>query len=157
MSPTNKAFQRTAINLEEGQAPRPLGAYSHAVRAGDLVFLAGQGARDASTGKEAGVVLDADGKVTAYDIAVQTSAVIENMKVILAAAGLTLNDVVDVSVFLKDIADFKRYNEVYSQYFSFESPPARTTVQVADLPGNNYIEIKAIAYCPAKKPENKEY
>ena len=146
MSQSNKAFERVAINLSEGAAPRPLGAYSHAVRVGNLVFLAGQGARDACTGKEAGVVLDSDGKVTSYDIVVQTRAVIENMKAVLAACGCTLQDVVDVCVFLKDMGDFPAYNQVYAQYFTFDCPPARTTVQVADLPGDNFIEMKVIAH-----------
>lgn len=145
MSQTQQAGRRTAVNIDESKAPRPLGAYSHAVIAGNLVFLAGQGARSAATGKEAGIVLDDKGSVTSYDIAVQTEAVIENMKVVLEAAGCTLSDLVDVNVFLKDMNDFAKYNQVYSKHFSFDNPPARTTVAVADLPGNNFIEIKAIA------------
>jgi len=145
MSQSNQGGDRTAIIIEQGKAPRPLGAYSHAVKAGGLVFLAGQGARDANTGKEAGVSLADDGSVISYEIEVQTRAVIENMIVVLKAAGCAISDVVDVTVFLKDMNDFAKYNSVYSQYFSFENPPARTTVQVADLPGNNFIEIKAIA------------
>jgi reactive intermediate/imine deaminase len=145
MSHSNQADPRVAINIEQGKAPRPLGAYSHAVKAGGLVFLAGQGARDANTGKEAGVTLSPDGLVVSYEIEVQTAAVIENMIVVLKAAGCSLSDVVDVTVYLKDMNDFAKYNSIYSKYFSFENPPARTTVQVADLPGNNFIEIKAIA------------
>lgn len=145
MSHSNKADDRTAIIVDQGTAPRPLGNYSHAVKTGGLVFLAGQGARDANTGKEAGVVLAQDGSVASYQIEVQTKAVIENMIVVLKAAGCAITDVVDVTVFLKDMNDFAKYNSVYSQYFSFENPPARTTVAVADLPGNNFIEIKAIA------------
>jgi reactive intermediate/imine deaminase len=89
--------------------------------------------------------LSPDGLVVSYEIEVQTAAVIENMIVVLKAAGCSLSDVVDVTVFLKDMNDFAKYNSIYSKYFSFENPPARTTVQVADLPGNNFIEIKAIA------------
>lgn len=136
---------RVAINVRE-DAPSPLGSYSHAVWAGDLLFVSGQGARNAQTGKEAGVTLDEKGAVTAYDIKVQTRAVLENLKVVLEAAGCGLHDLVDVSVFLKDMGDFAQYNQVYAQYFSFENPPARTTVAVAALPGKNFIEIKAIAY-----------
>lgn len=149
MSQSNRGEDRSAIILEQGKAPSPLGAYSHAVRAGGLVFLAGQGARDATTGKEAGVTLANDGSVVSYEIEVQTKAVIENMIVVLKAAGCAITDVVDVTVFLKDMNDFAKYNSVYKQYFSFENPPARTTVQVADLPGNNFIEIKAIAVQPS--------
>ncbi len=148
MSHSNQGEDRTAIIIEPGTAPRPLGNYSHAVKAGGLVFLAGQGARDANTGKEAGVKLAEDGSVVSYEIEVQTKAVIENMIVVLKAAGCAITDVVDVTVFLKDMNDFAKYNSVYSQYFSFENPPARTTVAVADLPGNNFIEIKAIAMQP---------
>jgi len=136
---------RTAITTVDN-APSPLGAYSHAVYAGPLLFVAGQGARDAKTGKEAGVTLDAAGNVMAYDIKEQTRAVLNNLTTVLAAAQLGLADVVDVSVFLKDMNDFAAYNSVYKEFFSFADPPARTTVAVADLPGKNFIEIKAIAY-----------
>ncbi len=127
-------------------APAPLGSYSHAVWAGDLLYISGQGARDAKTGREAGVTLDEHGTVATYDIEVQTRAVLENLKVVLKAAGCSMEDLVDVSVFLKDMNDFPRYNRVYAEFFSFSNPPARTTVQVAGLPGKNFIEIKAIAF-----------
>ncbi|HEY9733123.1 MAG TPA: RidA family protein [Drouetiella sp.] len=148
MSQSSNGGNRTAIIIEQGKAPGPLGAYSHAVKAGGMVFLAGQGARDATTGKEAGVKLADDGTVISYEIEVQTRAVIENMIVVLKASGCAISDVVDVTVFLKDMNDFAKYNSVYKEYFSFENPPARTTVAVADLPGNNFIEIKAIAVQP---------
>lgn len=140
------ASTRQAVVVKE-KAPSPLGNYSHAVRAGQFVYLSGQGARDPETGIERGITLDATGNVTAYDIEVQTRAVIENMKTVLAAAGLGLENLVDVQVFLSDMKDFARYNKVYTEYFSFPEPPARTTVSAAGLPGRNFIEIKAIAYC----------
>lgn len=142
-SPTAQS-KKTAITLGK-EAPSPLGAYSHAVRAGNLLYLSGQGARDAKTGVEVGITCDAAGKVTAYDIKAQTHAVIKNMSIVLQAAGCTLQNLVDVSVFLADMDDFKSFNEVYSEYFSFPDPPARTTIQAARLPGKNFIEIKAIA------------
>jgi len=138
---------RVAVNIPE-KAPSPLGSYSHAIRAGQFLYLSGQGARDPESGQEVGISVDATGKVTAYDIEAQTQAVIKNMGAILEAAGLTLKDLVDVSVFLADIADFPKFNKVYSQYFAFEGPPARTTVQAAALPGKNFIEIKAVAFYP---------
>jgi reactive intermediate/imine deaminase len=156
MSQRNQADKHTAINIEQGKAPRPLGSYSHAVKAGGLVFLAGQGARDPKTGKEAGVILDNQGLVSSYEIQVQTAAVLENMIVVLEAADCAITDVVDVTVFLKDMNDFAKYNAVYSKYFCFDNPPARTTVQVADLPGNNFIEIKAIAIQPNKRTEHED-
>jgi reactive intermediate/imine deaminase len=137
--------QRLAVNVID-DAPAPLGSYSHAVWAGDLLYVSGQGARDSKTGKEAGVTLDEHGTVVSYDIEVQTRAVLENLKVVLKAAGCSMEDLVDVSVFLKDMNDFPRYNRIYAEFFSFSNPPARTTVQVAGLPGKNFIEIKAIAF-----------
>lgn len=143
---TNSGQQtiRKAIHVED-PAPSPLGNYSHAMRAGQLLFISGQGCRHPETGIEQGIMMDADGKVTDYDIEVQTRGCIENLKGVLKAAGLTLHDLVDMSVFLADMKDFQRYNKVYTEYFSFPEPPARTTIQAAGLPGRNFIEIKAIA------------
>jgi 2-aminomuconate deaminase len=147
MTSENAVRRKQAIQIT-GTAPAPLGAYSHAVKAAGLLFISGQGARDAKTGKEAGVTLNSEGKVTAYDIEVQTRAVLDNLTTVLKASGCGMTDLVEVNVFLKDMADFQKYNRVYSEYFSFADPPARTTVQVAGLPGDNFIEIKAIALCP---------
>lgn len=135
---------RKQIN-PEGRAPKALGSYSHAVQVGNLIFVAGQGCRDPKTGIEAGITLDAEGKVTAYDIEVQTRGVLKNLATVLEAAGLSLKDVIDATVFLKTMDDFDRYNKIWAEHFTSECPPARTTVAVADLPGRNYIEIKAIA------------
>jgi reactive intermediate/imine deaminase len=142
-----QALARKQIN-PESRAPRALGSYSHAVQVGQLVFVAGQGCRDPKTGVEAGITLDADGKVTAYDIEVQTEGVLRNLSSVLESAGLTLSDVIDATVFLKSMDDFDKYNKVWGRYFTSACPPARTTVAVADLPGRNYIEIKAIAMAP---------
>lgn len=118
------------------------------MRAGNLLFLSGQGCRDPQTGIEAGLTLDESGNILAYDIEAQTRGCIVNMQNVLRAAGLELTDLVDVTVFLADMKDFSRYNKVYSEFFSFTDPPARTTIQAAALPGRNYIEIKAIAVFP---------
>ncbi len=81
-----------------------------------------------------------------YDIEEQTRGVLENLGVVLRHAGLDYSDLVDMTVFLHDMQDFERYNKVYAGYFAGVAvPPTRTTVQVARLPGRNYIEIKAIA------------
>jgi reactive intermediate/imine deaminase len=144
---TSKGYARVPINVQY-KAPMPLGNYSHAVKAGPFLYVSGQGARDPETGTECGVTLDSQGAVTAYDIEIQTRACIRNLTTVLEAAGCSLKDLVDVSVFLADIKDFQKYNTVYSEYFSFDGPPARTTVQAAALPGKNFIEIKAIALCP---------
>ncbi len=142
--------ERVAINVP-GKAPSALGAYSHAVKAGPLLFLSGQGARDPETGKEAGVVVNPDGTVASYDIAVQTHAVIRNIQTVLAAAGCTLRDVIEVNVYLTDMKDFHAYNQVYAQYFTFEGAPARTTIQ-APPPGYNFIEMRVVALCPTPAP-----
>ncbi len=141
-----KKSRRQAINVP-GLAPAPLGTYSHAVKAGDFVFLAGQGARDAVSGQEVGITCDTEGNVTSYDIEAQTHAVIKNLESVLAACQLTLKDLVDVNVFLADMSDFQAFNKIYAEYFSFDEPPVRTTIEAARLPGKNYIEIKAVAIC----------
>ncbi len=144
---TTQTFTRVPVNVVPEKAPSPLGNYSHAMKAGPLLFVSGMGARDPKTGTESGVTLDASGNVVSYDIEEQTRACIRNLQTVLEAAGCTLQDVVDMSVFLADMKDFQKYNQVYGQYFNFEGPPARTTVQVVALPGKNFIEIKAIALC----------
>src|SRR5579885_2361617 len=115
MSDTHTAGRKIAYNIT-GKAPKPLGAYSHAVRAGDFLFIAGQGARNADTGEEEGVTLDDQGRVTAYNIEVQTEAVIKNLKVVLQEAGLDMENLVDVTVFLHDMNDFAAYNRVYQKH-----------------------------------------
>lgn len=143
-SEKSSQFMRAAVYVDE-PAPAPLGSYSHAMRAGNLLFLSGQGCRDPLSGIEAGITLDESGKVKSYDIEAQTHGCIANMQRVLKAAGLSLADLVDVAVFLADMEDFSAYNRVYAQYFNFPEPPARTTIQAAALPGRNFIEIKAIA------------
>jgi len=144
MTETDNLAYKRAVNPGD-KSPRALGSYSHGLVVGDLLFVSGQGCRSPQTGQEVGLTLDEQGNVSAYDIEVQTRGVLENLRSVLTAANLTLNDVVDVTVFLADMDDFDKYNQVYAQYFSFENAPTRTTVQVAKLPGKNFIEIKAIA------------
>ncbi len=111
----------------------PVGPYSQAVRAGDFLFVSGQGPLDPVTKK-----------TVASDIESQTMQTIENVKAILTAAGLQIDNVAKVSVFLRDMNDFKKMNQVYSSYFRV-NPPARTTVQ-AQLPMPDWlIEIDVIA------------
>lgn len=138
------AVIRKAIHVDE-PAPAPLGSYSHAIRAGNMLFISGQGCRDPHSGIECGITMRADGKVLSYDIEAQTHGCIANLKRVLHAAGLGLEDLVDMTIFLADMKDFAAYNKVYAQYFNFSEPPARTTIQAGALPGRNFIEIKAIA------------
>lgn len=113
-------------------APLPSGPYTQALIAGPLAFLSGQ------------IALDASGKMVSGDIVVQTVQVLQNLKAVLAAAGLSLKDVVKTTVYLADMADFKEMNRTYGEFFP-EHPPARTTIQVAALPQGAAIEIDAIA------------
>jgi reactive intermediate/imine deaminase len=130
--------------IHSDSAPQPLGAYSHATRVGDLLFLSGQGARDPKTGKLIAPTRDRAGRYAGYDVRQHTRACIENVKSVVESAGGSLADIVDVTVLLINMRDFAAFNEVYSEYFS-ESRPARTTMAVAELPLENVIEIKAIA------------
>jgi 2-aminomuconate deaminase len=126
-----------------------LAQYPHAKRVGDLIFLSGVSSRRADNSHE-GVTVHEDGSV-ALDIAVQTRAVIQNIQVILKAAGADLDDVVDMTTFLVQMSDFKGYNAVYNEYFKADQGPSRTTVAVSELPHPNLlIEMKAIAYKPQK-------
>jgi len=125
---------------------RPRGAFPHFRRAGDFIFVSGTSARradDSIAGAEPG----RDGAMR-LDIRAQTRSVIENIRDILAAAGASLADVVEVSTFLVSMDDFQGYNEVYGEFFGYQGP-ARTTVAVAALPHPHLlIEIKAVAWRP---------
>ncbi len=116
-----------------GRGPKPIGPYSQAVKSGGLIFTAGQVALDPKTGDFIG-----------GDIRQQTERALENVKVILEAAGANLHHALKTTVFLKDMNDFAAMNEVYSRYFS-AAPPARSTVQVARLPKDALVEIDVIA------------
>jgi 2-iminobutanoate/2-iminopropanoate deaminase len=113
--------------------PKPVAPYSPGLRANGFVFLSGQIPSDPATGQ-----------IVTGDIQAQCSRVIENLKTVLEAAGLTLDDVVKTTVFLKDMGNFASMNETYGGYFS-ANQPARTTVEVARLPRDVQIEIEAIA------------
>ena len=115
-------------------APIPRGPYSQAVRAGPYLFVAGQGPFEPETGR-----------MVTGGIVEQTKRTLENVKSILTAAGLSLDDVVKVSVFLKDTKDFPKMNEVYQTYFTKEQP-ARTTVEANMVVDGMLIEVDAIAY-----------
>ena len=119
--------------VHTASAPPAIGPYSQAVVAGDLlVFTAGQ----------IGIV-PSTGQVVSADIQGQTRQVLENLKAVLQEAGSSLDRVLKTTVFLKDMNDFAAMNEVYGQYFK-ESPPARSTVEVARLPKDVRVEIEAI-------------
>jgi 2-iminobutanoate/2-iminopropanoate deaminase len=121
------------ISISSPGAPKAIGPYSQAVRAGQLLFLSGQVPLDPVTGQ----IVDGD-------IAAQTRRVFENLRAVLEAGGRSFADVVRTTVFLADMNDFAAMNEVYGQYFS-EPYPARATVQVARLPKDARVEIDVIA------------
>lgn len=138
-----------ADNIIDGKA-KPLGAYPHFKRAGDFIFVSGTSSRREDNSHE-GVETDENGNIR-LDINAQTRAVIKNIEKTLAAAGASLSDLVEVSTYLVNMDDFKGYNEAYSEFFDAASGPARTTVAVHQLPHPNLlIEIKAVAYMPAKE------
>lgn len=122
---------RQAVSTDA--APKAIGPYSQAVRAGQLLFVSGQVPIDPATGD----LVDGD-------IAAQTDRVLRNITEILKAAGLSLDHVVRTTVYLADMNDFGRMNEVYGRYFAAPAP-ARATVQVARLPKDARIEVDAIA------------
>lgn len=127
----------------------PRGKYPHIRRGGDFLFVSGTSSRRADN-SIAGAEVDALG-TTRLDIRAQTRAVIENVRDILASAGATLKDVVELSTYLVNMNDFAGYNEVYGEYFDYDGP-ARTTVAVHQLPHPHLlIEIKAVAYKPEAK------
>ena len=124
----------------------PRGRFPHVRRAGDFLFVSGTSSRRPDN-TIAGASADAMGTLS-LDIREQTRAVIENIRDILASVGAGLEDVVEVTSFLVDMADFGGYNEVYGEFFGFDGP-ARTTVAVHQLPHPHLrIEIKAVAYRP---------
>ena len=130
----------------EGKA-KPLGAYPHIKRVGDFIFVSGTSSRR-SDNSIAGVSIDANGEKH-FDIKVQTKAVLENIRDILAEENATLNDVIDVTSFLVDMKDFRGYNETYASFFKQENGPTRTTVAVHQLPHPDLvIEIKVMAFKP---------
>jgi 2-iminobutanoate/2-iminopropanoate deaminase len=121
---------KTIINTAD--APRAIGPYSQAVRYGDLLFVSGMIALDPKTGEMAGA-----------DIEAQSIRVLENLKAVIEAAGMGLKNVLKSTVFLKDMNDFAKFNEIYGRYFP-DAPPARETVQVARLPRDAAIEISVV-------------
>jgi 2-iminobutanoate/2-iminopropanoate deaminase len=113
-------------------APQPIGPYSQAVSTGNLLFISGQ------------IPLKADATLAGADIESQTRQSLENIKAILAEAGLTLDNVVKTTVLMKDLGEFGRMNAVYGEYFT-SNPPARAAYQVVKLPLDVLVEIEAVA------------
>jgi 2-aminomuconate deaminase len=135
-------------SFESSRAPEPVGAFPHAKRVGDLLFLSGIGPRVRGSKEIPGVTLDAAGNIVSYDIETQCRAVFENVRLVLEDVGATWDDIVDVTVFLTDMKkDFPIYNKIYPEYFagSGKPNPTRTTIEVGALPTPIAIELKVIA------------
>jgi 2-aminomuconate deaminase len=128
-------------------APKPVGVYPHARRVGELLFLSGIGPRDPATDAIAGNEYFADGRVRSYDIEAQARAVFANVRAVLSAGGARWEDLVDVTVYLTDMArDFKAYNAIWAEHFpDIASAPCRTTLGITALPTPIAIELKCVA------------
>lgn len=138
-------------NYESPRAPEPVGAFPHAKRVGNLLFLSGIGPRKRGTKEIPGVTLDGAGNVVDYDIEAQTRAVFENVRFVLEDAGSSWEHIVDVQVFLTDMKrDFAAFNRLYAEHFAGPGKPnpTRTTVEVAALPTPIAVELKVIATMP---------
>ena len=131
--------------INSSQAPEPVGAYPHARRVGNLLFLSGVGPRKRGSKEIPGVTLDEKGTIIAYNIEQQCHSVFQNVKLILEASGSRWENLVDVTVFLTNMKkDFPSFNKIYAEYFK-ENQPCRTTVEVNALPTPIGIELKCIA------------
>ena len=124
-------MEKKAVSSDK--APKAIGPYSQGIEAGDFIFLSGQIPLDPATGD-----------MVSGGIEAQTRRVLDNLKAIVESQGLDMDSVVKTTIFLADMGDFAKVNEIYGSYFG-EIPPARSTIQVGALPKNARIEIEAIA------------
>jgi 2-aminomuconate deaminase len=134
--------------FESKRAPEPVGAFPHAKRVGNFLFLSGIGPRTRGSKEIPGVTVDSAGNVANHDIEKQCRTVFENVRLVLEDAGASWNDIVDVTVFLTNMKkDFPIYNKLYAEYFAGvgKPNPTRTTVEVTALPTPIAIELKVIA------------
>lgn len=138
-------------SIQSSRAPEPVGAFPHAKRVGNLLFLSGMGPRKRGSKDIPGVTLNADGSIKSYDIETQCRAVFDNVRYVLEDAGSKWENIVDVLVFLTNMkADFAAYNRLYAEYFagppgSGKPNPTRTTIEINCLPTPIAIELKVIA------------
>src|SRR5205814_8597405 len=140
--------KKMSSSFESTRAPEPVGAFPHAKRVGNLLFLSGIGPRVRGSKEIPGVTLDSAGNVASYDIEKQCRAVFENVRLVLEDAGASWTDIVDVTVFLTNMKkDFPIYNKLYAEYFAGDGKPnpTRTTVEVTALPTPIASEPKVIA------------
>ncbi len=127
------------------EAPKPVGSYPHARKAGNLLFLSGIGPRDPKTDGVPGLSLTKAGNYAEFEFADQVHSVFNNTRIILESAGASWEDLIDVTVFLTDMKrDFETFNRIYAEYFT-KNKPCRTTVSINALPTPIAIELKCIA------------
>lgn len=131
--------------LNSDKAPEPVGAYPHARKVGNLLFLSGVGPRKRGSKEIPGVTLDDQGNIVSYDIEQQCHSVFQNVRFVLEASGSKWENLVDVTVFLTNMkTDFPIFNKIYAAYFK-ENQPCRTTIEINALPTPIAIELKCIA------------
>ena len=136
--------------VHSDKAPRAVGHYPHARRVGQLLFLSGIGPRSATDNSIPGNVLREFGSLLSYDIVAQCHSVFANVRAVLEASGAQWGDLVDVTVYLTDMArDFPAYNKVWAEYFpDAATAPCRTTLGITALPTPIAIELKCLAVLP---------
>ena len=131
--------------INTDNASTPLGAYPHARKVGNLLFLSGIGSRSPKDNSIPGLELDAEGNILKYDIEAECHSVFSNVKAVLDASGSSWDKIIDVTVFLTNMKkDFPIYNKIYGEYFA-SVQACRTTVEVKSLPTPIAIELKVIA------------
>jgi 2-aminomuconate deaminase len=129
-------------------AAAPVGAYPHALLAGNFLFLSGIGPRNAADNSIPGLKTDAKGNFETFDFAAQVHSVMANIKAVLEASGAKWENLIDITVYLVDMKrDFNVFNKIYAEYFTAHQP-CRTTVAVDALPTPIAIELKCVAYLP---------
>lgn len=131
--------------IDSDKAPEPVGAYPHARKVGNLLFLSGVGPRKRGSKAIPGVTLDDTGNIVSYDIEQQCHSVFQNVRFVLEASGSKWENLVDITVFLTNMKkDFPIFNKIYAEYFK-ENQPCRTTIEITALPTPIAIELKCIA------------
>jgi 2-aminomuconate deaminase len=163
----NDSKRESSRAFHSARAPEPVGAFPHARRVGNLLFLSGMGPRVRGSATIPGVELDEQGKVRSYDIETQCRAVFDNVRTVLEDAGSRWENIVDVTVFLTSMEkDFPVFNRLYAEAFA-DSQPTRTTIEVGSLPTPIAVELKVIAtvdeargkdeiFCPRCRKVTKE-
>lgn len=143
---------RSTEGINSTRAPEPVGPYPHARRAGEFIYLSGVGPRQRGSRQIPGVTLASDGSVASYCIETQCRSCFENVRAVVEDAGARWDQVVDVTVYLTNMAaDFAAYNRVYAEYFAGPGKPnpTRTTLGITALPTPIAVEVKAVVHSPA--------